>query len=586
MRRFFLFLICTILLAGLLRPAAADSPWLYGIHWYGDGNLSDVEAMTGDKPIWTLETVIVYSDPWWQLSGQAAHFQQIHAKGHSIIIRLEPNWGQTIPATQAERTQYINDLVATVEAAKDYCHIWQIGNEMNLYAEYGGDVLTAADYISFYKDARAAIKNVTSPLGEQIVLVGPVSPGAYFNEVRHTDGLVYLRQMCQALGPDDTDGFALHAYGAPWLGPQDAASDFMSGVSSQLQVIDEEGFCDKPAYITEWNRQTNPANDANQEAQTAQFLQLAYQRLHEWNSNPNNHPVVCACWFIYKNDPGWANFSLRYLKDVNPRGADADVWDAFQAVCGQNYPAGDSTPDPCDTRPPDPTPVPVDPIIERDKKPDPTSLIYTPSDQDAINGQLGTMIVGGFHPAVTNDADKAPAFTDGAGLGGLTGLLRDFPGAGVPAWSGFWTLPDGANKGISIIRVYTGNNGKDGRVYQYYDVYVTDDPQPSTSSTWTLLLEGVRSANLGEINNDQYAATMTSVTNSAGGNLVDGATAVRFDFFACSDTNKVFIDPFDSGSSRDEDGASAAYVSPLMYEVDVFLEDAAPQGGRTWMLIR
>jgi hypothetical protein len=33
----------------------ADSPWIYGIHWYGDPNGSVVESMSGGKGIWTLE---------------------------------------------------------------------------------------------------------------------------------------------------------------------------------------------------------------------------------------------------------------------------------------------------------------------------------------------------------------------------------------------------------------------------------------------------------------------------------------------------------------------------------------------------
>ena len=71
----------------------ADSPWLYGIHWYGNAEQDDVEAMTGGKGIWCLETVNLYEDTWWQLGGQEKQFLREAAKGHSIVIRIQPKWG-------------------------------------------------------------------------------------------------------------------------------------------------------------------------------------------------------------------------------------------------------------------------------------------------------------------------------------------------------------------------------------------------------------------------------------------------------------------------------------------------------------
>lgn len=327
-----------------LSASVADSPWIYGIHWYGDPALGDVEAMTGNKPVWDLETVMLY-DGGWSLTTQAAKFQAIANKGHSVVIRVQPRWGWSIPAA-AERAQYLNDIQTMADQAKNFCHTWQIGNEMNLYAEYGGGVLSASEYIDFYKQIRARIKNVTSPLGPQRVLVGPVSPGSYIGEVRHTDGLVYLDQMCAALGSNDTDGFALHAYGAPWYDAAGATTDFHNGYVSQLSAMDNRGFADKPAYILEWNRQTNPITDAIQEAASAQFLINAYQDLKTWNANPASHPVVCAAWFIYPDMSGWEAFSIRKLRDYNPRGVGQDLWDSFQNACTQNIPAGTQTPNP------------------------------------------------------------------------------------------------------------------------------------------------------------------------------------------------------------------------------------------------
>lgn len=334
--------VCLILFMLIGCLGYSDSQYIYGIHWYGNGDSNDVEGMTGGKGIWSLETVCLY-DGGWTINDQIANFQKITAKGHSIIIRIQPRWGWAIPG-ESDRAQYLLDVQTAASQAANFCHIWQIGNEMNLYAEYGGGVLTAADYIAYYKQIREKIKSVQSPLGEQIVLVGAVSPGAYYNEVRHTEGLTYLGQMCDNLTLSDCDGFAFHAYGAPWFDANGARSDLIGGYSSQCNLIDQKGFYDKPAFILEWNRQTNPPDNAAQEAESAKFIIGAFQDLQTWNNNPSNHPIVCAAWFIYPDYSGWENFSLLHLRALNTRGVNLDLWDSFQYACSLNIPAGSINP--------------------------------------------------------------------------------------------------------------------------------------------------------------------------------------------------------------------------------------------------
>ena len=567
---FWLALGVAVLCGSLAERARAESPYIYGIHWFGEAGLGDVEQMTNGLPVWTLETVTLYSAPWWQFSGQEANFRAIHGRGHSLIIRIQPDWGLSIPKTAAEREQFLNDLVPQIEAAKDYCRIWQIGNEMNLYDEYDGEVLTPQDYAAFYKDIREAIHRVESPLGEQIVLVGPVSPGGVIGGVRHTAGNQYLREMCEALNPEDVDGFSLHAYGSPFLDGLGATSDFMGSVAAQLDIIDNEGFCDKPAFITEWNRQTNPADNASEEAKSAVFLREAFKQLNDWNNVEGNHPIVAACWFIYRDDPGWRNYSIRYLKDVNPRGADQDLWDAFQDAAKQNYAAGSMNPDPCAIDP-TPTPTPNEDLeIEREQAPTPGELSTLPDSEDAINGRVGTTLTGGFHNVNTDPADQVPAFSDGAGLGRLTGLLRDFPGRDTPAWSGYWMIDESGPADVYEVRVFSGNADADGRVFHHYDVYATADSSPRIASSWTLVAEGILSDELETTNSGDIQATRTSVRGKGGAAIATSVRAMRFDFYAASDTTAKLIDQFDGGETRDQDGDPPAFVSPLIYEVDVY----------------
>jgi len=184
---------------------------------------------------------------------------------------------------------------------------------------------------------------------------------------------------------------------------------------------------------------------------------------------------------------------------------------------------------------------------------------------------VATRLSGGFHPANTNPADHEPAFTDGAGLGAMTGLLADYPGQNTPAWSGFWLLAGGSPADLREVRVFSGNTGKDGRVFHHYDLYVTSDPAPSVSSAWTLLRQEVTSAAFGASNaSHSIQAMLTRLSDPGGGNLATGITALRLDFHAVSRNDNLFHDDWDACNGDDCDGAGAAFQSPLIYEVDAY----------------
>ncbi len=321
--------------------ACADPAHIYGIHWYGNPASGDAEAMSGGKALWDLETVNLY-EGGWSMNDQAAKLQAVAAKGHTVCIRVQPRWGHAIPATPAERAQYLIDIENAAHQAAGFCHIWQIGNEMNLHGEYGGQELDPVDYANYFKQVRAAIKKAVSPLGPQIVCLGAVSPGGVVPE-RWMDGYQYLNSMLGALTPEDVDGFSLHGYAGPadWL---TGLNEFRTNYRSQLKLIDDRGFAHKPAYIFEFNRNTAPM-DAGNEAQTAIFCIEAFKDLRDWNANSANHKIACACWFVYPEDCcTWQSYSIVSLKGVNPRGVNQDVWDSFQYACSLNIPTGGSGP--------------------------------------------------------------------------------------------------------------------------------------------------------------------------------------------------------------------------------------------------
>ena len=319
-----LSLALTLCAEGVTR--AADSPWLYGLHWYRtDG---DVEAITGGKGVWLLETLMTF-DGSWNADSQKSKMEIAASRGHTIICRIQPRWGFAVPH-ENEMPVYLDAVRATAEKLKHVCRHWQIGNEMNNPIEFGGGNLAPATYVDRFKRIRAAIKEVQSPLGEQVVLLGPPTSFATY----------YLLGMLINLDPEDVDGIAIHAYGVdPDLAVVNSLANFRAAYAEQLAVIDQEGFRYKPVFITEFDRCTNPTDTAPQENTSSQFLHRAYGELDAWNSNPANHPITTAIWFVYPNDSNWSCFSLLRHKS-GPRGQDVNLWDAFQFATTKNYTAG------------------------------------------------------------------------------------------------------------------------------------------------------------------------------------------------------------------------------------------------------
>jgi hypothetical protein len=201
-----------------------------------------------------------------------------------------------------------------------------------------------------------------------------------------------------------------------------------------------------------------------------------------------------------------------------------------------------------------------------------TSLDGQIAAADLISGQLGVEQppLNGWHPANTLPADQLPAFTDDLGINppggsGLTGLLNDFPGPGVPAKTVDYTL--GGAKNVASIQVLSGNNGLDGRVFS------TTVVEYSTNNGGSFSLLGYfQSDPSGTINNGgPHGSTLVTIFDNASATLIAGATDIRFYLYAVDNTGGQMRDPFDGVNpfTAADDGLSAAFVSPLIFELDV-----------------
>lgn len=176
-----------------------------------------------------------------------------------------------------------------------------------------------------------------------------------------------------------------------------------------------------------------------------------------------------------------------------------------------------------------------------------------------------------------------PAFTDGIGIRatGLTGLLADFPGPGNPTKRIQYTLAAPAD--ISEIRVFTGNNGRDGRVFHTYTAaFSSDGGQTFTAPIY------VQSHPSGTINNqdfNQWRVVLSQLQDTSGF-LAQGVTHIHLDFYAADNSQGQTRDPFDGVNpfTGSDDGYNAANTSPLVWEIDVLgqLSPGSLTATRAW----
>jgi hypothetical protein len=197
---------------------------------------------------------------------------------------------------------------------------------------------------------------------------------------------------------------------------------------------------------------------------------------------------------------------------------------------------------------------------------------------DLIQGLIATELPGdtGWHPANTDPLDKLPAFTDGQGDRGtgVTGLLNDFPGTNVPAKLIEYTLPVPAD--INEIRIFTGNNGRDGRVFHTYTVRFSSD----WGQTFTdpIYVQSHASGTLNNAGHNQWRAVLSQLTNTTG-MLATEVTHIEFDFYAVDNTQGQMRDPSDGVNPFTglDDGLTVAITSPLVWEIDVLGTDSPPR---------
>ena len=203
------------------------------------------------------------------------------------------------------------------------------------------------------------------------------------------------------------------------------------------------------------------------------------------------------------------------------------------------------------------------------------NLAHTYSSTDLIQGKIATELPGdmGWHPANGDPLDKLPAFTDGIGMRatGLTGLLNDW-GYSSPVKLIQYDL--GAPMDVSELRVFSGNNGRDGRVFHTYTwEYSTDNGQTYSFGCY---VQSHPSGTLNNAQNNQWRCVETDLYDTEGP-LAVGVTNLRLYFYSVDNTGGQMRDPYDGVNpfTGTDDGLSAAFCSPLIWEIDVIPEPSS-----------
>jgi len=365
MRQRCLLPLLLALISVVAAAQVADSPYLYGIHWYGSTGSTDVESMTGSKGIWDLEITNVDASvaPAWDLPGYFAGSvcPTVTGRGHSMVFRMHPYWGRNVPDDAVDpykTTNYADDAKGAATTLATWVHLWQIGNEVNIDGENhrwdgaGYNQVwqpTPAQYAACYVAVRDKIHEVTpnTTPATQYALMQPNSPGNVIPGVRFMDGNEYLWRQIDAIADKaKIDGFTIHGYSDPATAGTDYGMEgFWDSIAEQLCIIDQFGLGDRPIFIGEFNKHMPDAANANV---GAKFVQAAYTKMNAWNlasgdmwPGQPNHNILGATWFVYPAGLGWDEYSLRRWKtDIASTDPNLNPWYGFQSSCGNSYACG------------------------------------------------------------------------------------------------------------------------------------------------------------------------------------------------------------------------------------------------------
>ncbi len=317
-----------------------ENPYIYGLHDKGGEHLM---VVGGEAKGWVLVTEAVGSEARKRGGGD---YSDISSKGLGVIVRLNQTYGTngTIPR-QARYPEFAQRVANFVEDSKG-AHLWLIGNEMNFEREQPrkegsgqAEPITPRRYAECYKMCRQKVKALPGHK-DNLVIVGAIGPwngqtpydadpkGAYpANKIPGASGdypyfgffgdyIKYWRDILAAIGPENCDGMAIHAYshgykpemvfnadkmGAPFQSYYYnfyTYKDLMNAVPKNMRHL--------PVYLTEMNGDREGHNGPTWPFGNNGWIKNAYKEIDTWNKT-GKQQIRCGILFRWKIDSlGWS----------------------------------------------------------------------------------------------------------------------------------------------------------------------------------------------------------------------------------------------------------------------------------------
>ncbi len=338
-----------------IRIPKGESLYIYGIHDRGGEHLL---VQNGEARGWVLVTEALGANP---NDLGSSSYDDLANQGLGVIVRLNHAYGSDgtipLPANYRDFARRVANFVNRSRGA----HIWIIGNEMNLEREQPrkqpgareAEPITPRLYANCYKLCRDAIHRLPGHEQDQVIVgaIGPWNPETHYdadpegkypaNKISGGPGhypyngfwgdyIQYLRDLLLAIGPENCDGIAIHAY-THGVDPDLVFSDQKMGspfqkynyhfrtYRDQMNAIPPQ-FRHLPVYLTEID-QDEAWEDANRG-----WIRNAYKEINDWNK-VGNQQIRCAILYRWPKHDKWHLVDkLRVQQDLRQAVAQDYQW--------------------------------------------------------------------------------------------------------------------------------------------------------------------------------------------------------------------------------------------------------------------
>lgn len=315
-----------------MAVAYGESAYIYGLHDRGGEHL--LRDSQGKAKGWVLVTEEIRADPNNRSGG---NYKDLADQGFGIIVRLNHAYGPDGTIPHSSKYQDFARRVANFVQNSSGAFIWLIGNEMNFEREQPrNERVTPRLYAECYKLCRDAVHRLPGHENDQVIVgaIGPWNgetpydadpqgkypankvpgaPNVYPYHGFFGDWNKYLRDMLLAIGPENCDGIAIHAYShgySPHLVSDDSKMDppfaqyhwHFRTYRDQMNAI-PPAFRHLPVYLTEANGDREP-NGVRWPDVNSGWIKNVFKEINDWNLS-GNQKIRCVILYRWSRDDEW-----------------------------------------------------------------------------------------------------------------------------------------------------------------------------------------------------------------------------------------------------------------------------------------